>query len=61
MNEVEDESGANVGTYFNEDFVAAGNTADYDFSSVFTGNYIGKVGESGAVSADDDWTADWTL
>ena len=61
VNEVEDESGANVGTYFNEDFVAAGNTADYDFSSVFTGNYIGKVGESGAVSADDDWTADWTL
>ena len=23
----------------------------------FTGKYVGMIGESGAVSADDDWTA----
>ena len=61
VNEVVNDQDENIGTYFNADFVSDGNTADYDFSSVFTDNFIGKVGQSGAVSADDNWTAGWTL
>ena len=61
VNEVVDDQDKTVGTYFNDDFVSDGNTADYDFSGVFTDNFIGKVGQSGAVSADDNWTAGWTL
>ena len=46
--------------YDNADFLAgAGNSADADLASVFTDKFIGKVGQSGAVSASDDWTA-WT-
>ena len=42
----------------NADFLAAsGNSVDEGLSSVFTDKYIGKVGESGAVSADDNWTS----
>ena len=61
VNEVVNDQDENIGTYFNADFVSDGNTANYDFSSVFTDNFIGKVGQSGAVSADDNWTAGWTL
>lgn len=46
--------------YSNEDFLAGtGNSVNADLASVFSDKYIGKVGQSGAVSADDDWTA-WT-
>ena len=46
--------------YANADFTEDGNTANYtEFS--FADNYVGKVGQSGAVSADDNWTAGWTL
>lgn len=46
--------------YNNDNFLAGtGNSVDADLASVFSDKYIGKVGQSGAVSADDDWTA-WT-
>ena len=46
--------------YGNDEFIAAsGNHADYELT--FTGKYIGKVGQSGAVDSADDWTAGWTL
>ena len=56
-NELVNEEGSGYG---NADFVADGNTANYTQFS-FSDKYIGKVGQSGAVSADDNWTADWTL
>ena len=46
--------------YDNIDFVAAGNTANYSGFN-FTSGFIGKVGQSGAVDASDNWTAGWTL
>lgn len=46
--------------YDNSDFASAtGNHADHDFSGVFTNNYVGMIGQSGAVASDNDWTA-WT-
>ena len=42
--------------YDNADFLAADGNSSVDEIS-FTDKYVGKVGESGAVSADDDWTA----
>ena len=41
--------------YTYEDFLADGNSSVEEMS--FTGKYVGMIGESGAVSADDDWTA----
>ena len=42
--------------YTHEDFLAAeGNSSVEEMS--FTGKYVGMIGESGAVSADNDWTA----
>lgn len=46
--------------YDNADFVEAGNTADYNSFS-FTSGFVGKVGQSGAVDASDNWTSGWTL
>lgn len=42
--------------YGNADFLAAEGNSSVDEIS-FTDKYVGMVGESGAVSADDDWTA----
>ena len=42
--------------YDNTDFLAAEGNSSVDEIS-FTDKYVGMVGESGAVSADDDWTA----
>ena len=41
--------------YDNAAFLADGNSSVEEMS--FTGKYVGMVGESGAVSADNDWTA----
>ena len=41
--------------YDNAAFLADGNSSVEEMS--FTGKYVGMVGESGAVSADDNWTA----
>ena len=41
--------------YDNAAFLADGNSSVEEMS--FTGKYVGMIGESGAVSADDDWTA----
>ena len=46
--------------YDNSDFVAAGNTANYSGFN-FTSGFVGKVGQSGAVDASDNWTSGWTL
>ena len=45
--------------YLSADFVDDGNLVDQTFS--FTGRYVGTVDGRGAVSADNDWTAGWTL
>lgn len=45
--------------YLSADFVNDGNLVDQTFS--FTGRYVGTVDGRGAVSADNDWTAGWTL
>ena len=41
--------------YDNAAFLADGNSSVEEMS--FTGKYVGMIGESGAVSADDNWTA----
>ena len=41
--------------YDNAAFLADGNSSVEEMS--FTGKYVGMIGESGAVSADNDWTA----
>ena len=41
--------------YDNAAFLADGNSSVEEMS--FTDKYVGMVGESGAVSADNDWTA----
>ena len=41
--------------YDHASFLADGNSSVEEMS--FTGKYVGMIGESGAVSADDDWTA----
>ncbi len=74
---VNNETTGSESTYTNEMFVTAGNTANYDFSKVFTNGYVGTVAVeapqvaegdetpaadfAGAVPADNDWTAGWTL
>ena len=40
--------------YDNAAFLADGNSSVEEMS--FTGKYVGMIGESGAVSADDNWT-----
>ncbi len=65
-------NGYDTPTYTNDNFVAAGNTADY--VSTLTDNYVGvvdcttlaledsffeAVSYAGAISADNDWTAGW--
>lgn len=46
--------------YDNTDFLSGnGNRIDENLASVFTDRYVGMVGQSGAVSADSDWTS-WT-
>lgn len=46
--------------YNNASFLSgAGNGIDEKLSSVFTDRYVGMVGQSGAVSAESDWTS-WT-
>lgn len=47
--------------YSDSDFTAEeGNQSGYDFGSVFSDRYIGKVGDCGAVDASDNWTSGWT-
>ena len=49
-----------TGEYASDDFTATGNnnTINYSFKNEFTGNFLGTVGESGAVSSSSDWTKD---
>ena len=44
--------------YTHEDFLAAeGNSSVSADEMTFSDKYVGMIGESGAVSADNDWTA----